>query len=121
LSFSGGSDKIKYYVSGNYFNQNGVVINSGIDKYSIVSNLEADLTDRLKVGLNTFQSKQNKEGIISQTGAGGTGAAGVIAAAYRFMPDLGIYKADGSYTSTAPIGDDIDNPYATAMDNILET
>jgi len=121
LSFSGGSDNVKYYVSGNYFNQDGVVINSGIDKYTIVSNLEADLSDRFKVGLNLFTSKQNKEGIISQTGAGGTGAAGVIAAAYRFMPDKGIYNADGSYTTTAPIGDDIDNPYATAMENVLET
>ena len=120
LSFSGGSDKIRYYVSGNYYNQNGVVINSGIDKYTIVSNLEADLSDKFKVGLNLFTSKQNKDGIISQTGAGGTGAAGVIAAAYRFMPDKGIYNADGSYTTTAPIGDDIDNPYATAMENILE-
>ncbi|MEN2398913.1 TonB-dependent receptor [Flavobacterium sp. MC2016-06] len=120
LSFSGGSDKMRYYVSGNYFNQDGVVINSGIDRYTIVSNLEADLSDRFKIGLNTFQSKQNKDGIISQTGAGGTGAAGVIAAAYRFMPDKGIYNADGTYTSTAPIGDDIDNPYATAMENILE-
>ena len=120
LSFSGGSDKIMYYVSGNYFNQNGVVINSGIDRYTIVSNLEADLSSKFKVGLNLFQSKQNKDGIISQTGAGGTGAAGVIASAYRFMPDKGIYNADGSYTTTAPIGDDIDNPYATAMENILE-
>lgn len=37
------------------------------------------------------------------------------------MPDKGIYNADGTYTTTAPIGDDIDNPYATAMENILET
>jgi len=121
LSFSGGSENVRYYVSGTYFNQNGVVINSGIDKYTIVSNLEADLTPKLKVGLNTFTSKQNKDGIVSQTGAGGTGAAGVIASAYRFMPDKGIYNADGTYTTTAPIGDDIDNPYATAMENILET
>ncbi len=121
LSFSGGSENVRYYVSGTYFNQNGVVINSGIDKYTIVANLEADLSPKFKVGLNTFTSKQNKEGIISQTGAGGTGAAGVIASAYRFMPDKGIYNADGTYTTTAPIGDDIDNPYATAMENILET
>ncbi len=121
LSFSGGSDNVRYYVSGTYFNQNGVVINSGIDKYTIVGNLEADLSPKFKVGLNTFTSKQNKEGIVSQTSAGGTGAAGVIASAYRFMPDKGIYNADGTYTTTAPIGDDIDNPYATAMENILET
>jgi TonB-dependent starch-binding outer membrane protein SusC len=120
LSFSGGSDKVKYYVSGNYFNQSGVVINSDIDKYTILSNLEADLTDKFKIGLNLFQSKQNKNGIISQTGNAGTGAAGVITSAYRFMPDLGIYKPDGTYTTSAPIGDELDNPYATAMENILE-
>jgi TonB-linked SusC/RagA family outer membrane protein len=120
LSFSGGSEKVRFYVSGNYFNQSGVVINSGIDKYTIVSNLEADVTDKFKVGLNLFQSKSNKEGIVSQTSAGGTGAAGVIASAYRFMPDKGIYNPDGSYTTSAPIGDDIDNPYATAMDNVSE-
>jgi TonB-dependent starch-binding outer membrane protein SusC len=120
LSFSGGSEKIKYYVSGNYYNQNGVVINSGIDKYSIVSNLEADLTDKFKIGLNLFQSKQNKNGIVSQTSTGGTGKAGVIASAYRFMPDLGIYNPDGSFV-TSSVGDGIDNPYATAMENVLET
>jgi TonB-dependent starch-binding outer membrane protein SusC len=120
ISFSGGSEKIKYYLSGNYFNQTGVVINSGIDNYSIMSNVEADLSDKIKVGLNLFQSKQNKDGIISQTGNAGTGAAGVISSAYRFMPDKGIYNADGTYTTTAPIGDDIDNPYATAMENVLE-
>ncbi len=120
LSFSGGSDKVKYYVSGNYFNQSGVVINSNIDKYSIVSNLETDLSDKFKIGLNLFTSKQNKSGIISQVGTAGTGAAGVITSAYRFMPDIGIYKPDGTYT-TSTTGDEIDNPYSNAMENVLET
>lgn len=76
LSFSGGSENMRYYVSGTYFNQDGVVINSGIDKYTIVSNLEADLSPKFKVGLNIFTSKQNKEGIVSQTSAGGTSLCG---------------------------------------------
>uniref|UniRef100_UPI003592EE26 SusC/RagA family TonB-linked outer membrane protein n=1 Tax=Pricia sp. TaxID=2268138 RepID=UPI003592EE26 len=40
LSFSGGSEKINYYVSGNYFDQKGVVINSGFERFSFLSNID---------------------------------------------------------------------------------
>ncbi|MBC7845903.1 MAG: TonB-dependent receptor [Flavobacterium sp.] len=117
LSFSGGTDAIKYYVSGNYFNQQGVVINSGLERYTILSNLDANITSKLKVGLNFFKSHIENNGIISQTNTGGSGAAGVVSSAYRFVPDLGIYNAQGVYTRNT-VGDVIDNPYATAMENI---
>jgi TonB-dependent starch-binding outer membrane protein SusC len=119
LSFSGGSDKIKYYVSGNYFDQQGVVINSGVDRYTILGNLDADITSKLKVGLNLFKSKINNNGIISQTNTGGAGQAGVISSAYRFTPDLGIFNPDGTFTRSN-FGDQIDNPFATATENVNE-
>ncbi len=52
---SGGSDKIQYYVSGNYFDQEGIVINSGYNRYGLRTNITANLTDKLKFGfsLNT--------------------------------------------------------------------
>ena len=117
LSFAGGTDAIKYYVSGNYFKQDGVVINSNLERYTILSNLDANVTSKLKVGLNFFKSHIENNGIISQTNTGGTGSAGVVSSAYRFVPDLGIYDAAGVY-SLNTVGDVIDNPYATAMENI---
>ena len=117
LSFSGGTDAIKYYVSGNYFNQQGVIINSGLERYTMLSNLDATITSKLKVGLNFFKSHIANNGIISQTNSGGTGSAGVVSSAYRFVPDLGIYDTAGVYTLNT-VGDVIDNPYATAVENV---
>src|SRR5690606_5195305 len=39
--------------------------------------------------------------------------------AYRFAPDLGIYDTNGDYTINS-LGDDIDNPVATALENVNE-
>lgn len=52
LSVSGGSENIGYYVAANYFNQDGIIERTGFDRYSIRMNLEADLTSRLRLGLN---------------------------------------------------------------------
>ncbi|WPR71162.1 TonB-dependent receptor [Flavobacterium sp. NG2] len=120
LSFSGGTDKVKYYLSGNYYNQEGVVLNSDLERYTILSNVDLEVTDKLKVGLNVFGSKSQRNGILTQTQSGGTGTADVVSAAYRFDPSLGIYNTNGVYT-TNPIGDEIDNPFATATENINET
>lgn len=120
LSFSGGSENIKYYVSGNYFDQKGVILNSDIERFTILSNVDAKVSEKISVGLNVYGGKYSKNGILTQTQSGGTGTADVVSAAYRFAPDLGIYDANGVYTINS-LGDDIDNPYATAVENINET
>lgn len=52
LSVSGGADNVSYYLAGNYFNQNGIIENSGFDRYSFRMNLNADISDKLRVGVN---------------------------------------------------------------------
>lgn len=56
LSVSGGADKVGYYISANYFNQEGIIENSGFDRYSLRLNLEADLSDKMRVGVNLAPS-----------------------------------------------------------------
>jgi TonB-linked SusC/RagA family outer membrane protein len=120
LSFAGGSDNIKFYISGNYYNQEGVIINSGLERFSIMSNLDVKVSDKINVGLNLNGGKFQKDGVLTQTQSGGTGTADVVSAAYRFAPDLGIYDANGVFTINS-LGDDIDNPYATATQYVNET
>ncbi|WP_197539157.1 SusC/RagA family TonB-linked outer membrane protein [Formosa agariphila] len=119
LAFSGGSDNSKYYISGNYFAQDGVVINSNLERFTILSNVDVDITKRFKVGLNVFGGRSTKDGVSTQAQTGGTGGGDVISSAYRFAPDLGIYNADGTYTINS-LGDDIDNPYALATESVDE-
>lgn len=120
LSFSGGSEKINYYVSGNYFNQKGVVINSGFERFSFISNVDVQATERLKLGFNAYANRGNRDGIQSQAGSGGSGGGDVISTAYRFAPDTPIQDANGVNT-TNPVGDQFDNPFAIATESIDET
>jgi len=52
LSVAGGAENVGYYVAANYFNQDGIIEGSGFDRYSIRMNLNADISKRLRVGLN---------------------------------------------------------------------
>ncbi|QVY66929.1 TonB-dependent receptor [Polaribacter sp. Q13] len=54
LSASGGSEdgKINYFLSGNYVNQEGMAIETAYEKYSLRSNVNAQINDKLKIGLN---------------------------------------------------------------------
>lgn len=120
LAFSGGTENINYYISGNYFDQKGVVVNSGFNRISILSNVDAKISDKFKVGLNVFGSHQEKDGVQTQAGTGGFGTGDVVSLAYRFNPDLPIYDENGNVT-TKTIGDEVDNPYAVATMRTDET
>ncbi len=117
LSFSGGSEKVNYYASGTYFKQDGILVNSGYERVSFLSNLDAQVTDKLKIGLNLTGGLSKKNGVATQsTGENGVGAGGddVVALAMRFAPDKGVFNDDGSYSTNDRIGDEVDNPYAVA-------
>ena len=87
LSVSGGTDDMSYYASGNYFDQKGVVINSGFQRLTFLGNIDVQATDWLKVGLNLYTNASDKDGISSQAGTGGRQGGDVISLAHRFAPD----------------------------------
>ncbi|RYZ29555.1 MAG: TonB-dependent receptor, partial [Chitinophagaceae bacterium] len=52
LSASGGNESVRYYVSGNYTSQQGMVIYTDYTAYSARMNVEVNANKRLKFGLN---------------------------------------------------------------------
>jgi TonB-dependent starch-binding outer membrane protein SusC len=114
LSFSGGSENVNYYVSGAYFDQQGVIINSDYDRFSLTSNVNIKASEKLNIGLNLFARRTSSDGVRTQEGSGGL-TPGVVASAFKFEPDQGIYKPNGTYT-TARLNDPHDNPYAVATE-----
>ncbi|MEN8765333.1 MAG: TonB-dependent receptor [Wenyingzhuangia sp.] len=121
LSFSGGSEKTNFYASGNYFKQEGVVVNSGFERATFLSNIDSQVTDKLKLGLNLFGSRSTQNGIATQASGGVTaGNDDVVTLSMRFSPDLGVIAEDGSF-QTDTRGDFLDNPYAVATERINET
>ena len=111
LSVSGGSDKNQYYVSGIFFDQQGVVKKSAYDRYSLTTNFKFNPLERLKIGLNTFLQGSVNDGIVSQGGAGPTNL-GAINSAQRFDPNQPVQEPDGTYTTSAVGIAAFDNPVA---------
>ncbi|WP_344930890.1 TonB-dependent receptor [Aquimarina addita] len=122
LSFSGGSDKINFYASANYFKQNGIIINSDFERLTFLSNVDAQVSDKLKLGLNLFGSRGTKNGATTQSdGSVSGGADDVITLAMRYAPDQPIFENDLSYNFGNTVGDPVDNPFAVATERIDET
>lgn len=63
LSISGANDKFNYYVSGNYLNQEGVMIGDDFQRASILAKMEANLTDYIKAGININGTHKDYSGV----------------------------------------------------------
>ena len=98
VSVRGGSDKVLYYVSGNYFSQDGIIINSWYNRYSLLSKLQIKLTDKLTLAnnINVSYSKKNMIG-SSGDGYGGNGGSVVRYALFR-TPAIPVFDSAGVYS-----------------------
>jgi TonB-dependent starch-binding outer membrane protein SusC len=75
LNVRGGTAATKYSFSGNLFQTDGVIINSGYKRYQVNSSIEQALSKKVKVGLNFAYTHANTFGTLSaqqsQTAASG--------------------------------------------------
>ena len=60
VSASGGSDRTRYYISGNYNKQDGILFGNDFNRISARMNLDQDLSSRFKVGVNMAISRTNQ-------------------------------------------------------------
>ena len=95
LSLSGGSSSTKYYLSGNYIDQTGIVLGSKASKYLIRSNISTELGKKIKFDLNLFATRQTSE----NTGDNGSKGAPLWNAPL-FPPTFAIYTATGAWNRT---------------------
>jgi TonB-linked SusC/RagA family outer membrane protein len=62
LSISGGSKDVRYYVSGDYLKQNGVIRGYQYNRASIRTNVDATVTSFLNMGINVALTGNNYDG-----------------------------------------------------------
>lgn len=92
VSFSGSSEKTRYALSGNYFDQEGIIINSGVKRGSIRLNLDHELNNWLKMAVNLNVSRREELSVPVNNGYRGTA---VLSAAASAPPTLPVYDANG--------------------------
>lgn len=95
VSASGGSDKIKYYVSLDYLNQDGIIINSDFKRYGARLNLDvSEGIFKFGITLNPSLTIENK---VNSDGAYNSNGGGVVASALHSSPIFPVYNDDGSF------------------------
>jgi TonB-linked SusC/RagA family outer membrane protein len=106
LSYSGSTDKTNYYVSGNYFTQDGIVSNTGYKRISVQFNTDTRIFDWLKFGNSlTLNHDLKTSGNYS------------IRNTMLALPTQPLFQEDGNYSGPVaqPIWDgDITNPIGLA-------
>lgn len=112
LGFSGGDNKTRYTISGNYTNQKGIIINSDFKRYSLRVNLDRNISSTLQIGTHITGTHTISNIIPTDNG----GAGGVIIQALRMNPILSVYNENGGYTQVNTPGLLIPNPVATARE-----
>ncbi len=109
ISAQGGTDKVQYYVSGSYMDQEGTLIGSDFERFSFRANLDAQLKPWLKLGMSATYADTKENLKLAD------GTQGIIYYSLTTLPDIPIYDVDGNYSSIVREGYTNPNPIALAM------
>lgn len=71
ISLRGGVKGTKYAFSGNFINQDGVILNSGFNRYQGRARIDQDINRKLKVNLNLNYSRDKNYGQLTNQQASG--------------------------------------------------
>ncbi|GAB4046876.1 SusC/RagA family TonB-linked outer membrane protein [Spirosoma litoris] len=111
LSMSGGDDRTRYAISGNYFKQDGILRHTDFERYSIRINLDRDFSAKFRVGTNFTASKVSAR----------IANAGIVNALLSMPPTVPIRTATGEYTYQSEFETPLGNPIATLEKEINKT
>lgn len=104
VSASGATENVQYLISGGYYGIDGIVTedNDQFKRYNFRTNVNANITDRFKLGTN-LQISFTKQDKLSSSGD----APGIIRHALLRAPVIGIYKDvnDPTYKANDPYTD----------------
>ncbi|MBS2213333.1 TonB-dependent receptor [Carboxylicivirga mesophila] len=115
VSTNGGNAHFNYYASLEYFNQEGIIIGSGLERYSLRTNLSSKPKGALfHWGINSMVSYSDQSG----PRANAYGYAMPQYTALAIAPVAPVYLEDGSYNLSLPKGvNNNQNPVAVANEN----
>ena len=96
LSVSSATDKLNYFVSGGFYDQQGIAQGSTFRRYNMRANADVRMAPWLKVGTNTMLTYEE----IQQADDGEYALYTPISACRFMLPYWNPYKEDGSYAMT---------------------
>lgn len=92
-SLSGGTDRFKYYSSLSYLKQDGIAINSGLERISGRLNVDFQATDKFKLGANVLFATVNQD-VYSE---GTSYSSPFYTSRSAVIPSDPVYNEDGTW------------------------
>ncbi|WP_280745510.1 MULTISPECIES: TonB-dependent receptor [unclassified Parabacteroides] len=117
VAISGGSPKIKYYMSGSYVDQEGIIENSYYKRYGIRSNLSSTIAKKVDVTFNIYGTFTDARNNNIQSGR-----SGITGSALIFPMNIPVMDATtGDYSaSPAGYGPIASNPVFQAKEGLFD-
>lgn len=112
LSLSGGDEKSRFLISGNYYKQAGTVVNTGFKRYSGRINYERNISNKLRVAANVFGSQSIEDKLFGNAYNSINFQSTAFANLLQIPPTVKIYNDDGSYN--------VSSPYSATPTNLLQ-
>ena len=106
LSFSGGTKKAQYYISGGYYNEDGILRYADMDysRYTLNANISSELTKWMKVKFNAkYMHSDNKTPFSQGNGLDGGLSEGFYHSLARFRPTVSPVDPNGHFTELSMI------------------
>lgn len=100
ISMSGGTDKISFFTSFGYLNNPGIIDQSGYERYSFRSNVEAKVTSWLTLGARL-------NGYLSDNGIASDYIKDIFTYGYGSVPGIVFRHPDGRFGGAQAPGEDI--------------
>ena len=91
-SVTGSSEKANFYVSGNYFRQDGVALDDSFERYSLRINSDYKLGNKVRLGETVYLYKSN------------INPATQSLLIFRTVPSMPVYGEDGDFSKTPAAG-----------------
>ncbi|MBK6976923.1 MAG: TonB-dependent receptor [Cytophagaceae bacterium] len=112
LSLNGFSKDGGYSVSGNYLNQDGVIVNSNYKRYTVRSNVYRTFKNFLTVGTNNSITKSENNSVPTSSGNGsGAGLQGILRTALVYLPTLPVFDPSQNTQQNDQLSWLMANPY----------
>ena len=123
LSMTGGNGGTQYMASVNYFDQEGIIKEDGMDRFSARLNLDQQISRFVKAGITLSLSRNKYHSVPLDYGSNDENRQydGVIKTAAEFNPTLPLYDRNGDYTKD-PDRPNVTNPVSllTVTDNSVK-
>ncbi|MGB3777433.1 MAG: TonB-dependent receptor [Tunicatimonas sp.] len=103
LGVSGASESTSFYISGNYAQEDGVIIGTNYDRLSLRANVDTKISSIINLGFNLATIRENSHNMQSQYEE--------IFDAVNWSPTVPIFNDDGTYVTSDPYGSILRNPY----------